>query len=199
MIKLSKWTISAGAGLAALALVPSVAAAQDLSAIKPSLPLLLKGEGSFFMPGTTHLIDAATARGGPGGQAGLAMINQMYVQFQKPLLKTHRYPIAIVHGCCLTTKSWQTTPDGRMGWDEYFVRQGFDTYMIDQVARGRSAFDATEYNEVQLGTLTPISALPPSISPPISSPGMSSVGEPPLARFRRARRQPRLIRVFGFR
>ena len=61
------------------------------------------------------------------------------------------YPIGIVHGCCLSTKSWQTTPDGRMGWDEYFVRQGFDTYMIDQVGRARSGFDATAYNMVRTG------------------------------------------------
>ena len=58
---------------------------------------------------------------------------------------------SIVHGCCLSTKSWQTTPDGRMGWDEYFVRQGFDTYMIDQVGRARSGFDATKYNMVRDG------------------------------------------------
>ncbi len=201
MIKLSKWTISAGAGLAALALVPSVAAAQDLSAIKPSLPLLLKGEGSFFMPGTTHLIDAATARGGPGGQAGLAMINQMYVQFMMPLLKTQpHYPIAIVHGCCLSTKSWQTTPDGRMGWDEYFVRQGFDTYMIDQVGRARSGFDATEYNDgADSASLTPISALPAILIATDQFAWNVFRWGTTLARLRHARRQPRLIRVFGSR
>lgn len=41
-----------------------------------------------------------------------------------------------------------------MGWDEYFVRQGFDTYMIDQVGRARSGFDAVSYNSVTYG-LTP--------------------------------------------
>ena len=78
---------------------------------------------------------------------GLHMVNQMYVQFMLPVkeAKKAHYPIAIVHGCCLSTKSWQTTPDGRMGWDEYFVRQKFDTYMMDQVSRARSGFDATAY------------------------------------------------------
>ena len=32
----------------------------------------------------------------------------------------------LIHGCCLTGKTWETTPDGRMGWDEYSVRQGSD-------------------------------------------------------------------------
>jgi hypothetical protein len=54
-------------------------------------------------------------------------------------------------------RTWQTTPDGRMGWDEYFVRQGFDTYMIDQVGRARSGFDATKYNMVRHG-ITPCDA-----------------------------------------
>jgi hypothetical protein len=46
-----------------------------------------------------------------------------------------------------------------MGWDEYFVRQGFDTYLADQVSRGRSGFDATKYNMVRNNVL-PTSALP---------------------------------------
>ena len=41
-----------------------------------------------------------------------------------------------------------------MGWDEFFVRQGRDTYMIDQVSRARSGFDAGAYNSVRYG-LTP--------------------------------------------
>ncbi len=28
-----------------------------------------------------------------------------------------------VHGCCLSSKTWETIPDGRMGWSEYFVRR----------------------------------------------------------------------------
>jgi hypothetical protein len=90
------------------------------------------------------------------------MIDQMYVSFMLPRGngngKKH-YPIAIVHGCCLSTKSWQTTPDGRMGWDEYFVRQGFDTYLIDQVGRARSGFNGLEYQRVKLGP-DPASANP---------------------------------------
>ena len=60
-------------------------------------------------------------------------------------------PVTLIHGCCLTGKTWETTPDGRMGWDEYFVRQGFPTYVIDQVARGRSATDPSTFNSIKLG------------------------------------------------
>src|SRR5262249_13231252 len=76
---------------------------------------------------------------------------QMYFAFMLPQAQNGKkhHAIGIIHGCCLSTKSWQTTPDGRMGWDEYFVRQGFDTYMMDQVGRARSGFDATAYNMVR--------------------------------------------------
>jgi hypothetical protein len=60
-------------------------------------------------------------------------------------------PITLIHGCCLTGKTWETTPDGRMGWEEYFVRHGHPTYVIDQVWRGRSAGDISAINAVKDG------------------------------------------------
>jgi hypothetical protein len=159
--KLRKNAAWASAALFAL-LMPSMATAQDLSAVQNNGPLHLKEYGNFFIPGNLATCPTVPP---PGTNSqfcsgttnpGLHMINQMYVQFMKPLAQNGKkhVPIAIVHGCCLSTKSWQTTPDGRMGFDEYFVRQGFDTYMIDQVGRARSGFDATTYNSVRYG-LTP--------------------------------------------
>jgi hypothetical protein len=141
------------AALLALSLVPTIAAAQDYPDIQSNGNLHLRGYGSGYIEGNTHAINAQTARGGFPGQPGLSMIDQMYFQFMLPQAQSGKkhVPIGIVHGCCLNTKSWQTTPDGRMGWDEYFVRQGFDTFMIDQVGRARSGFDATAYNKVRTG------------------------------------------------
>src|SRR6202171_3156766 len=64
-------------------------------------------------------------------------------------------PIVFVHGCCLSSKTWETTPDGRMGWYEYFTRKGFDTYMADQVGRARSGFDALQYQKIRYDSTTP--------------------------------------------
>jgi hypothetical protein len=89
------------------------------------------------------------------------MINQMYVQFMLPQAQNGKknYPIVFTHGCCLSAKSWQTTPDGRMGWDEYFVRNGFDTYLTDQVGRARSGFNGLQFQMVKYGAALP-STLP---------------------------------------
>jgi hypothetical protein len=136
--------------LAGLSLLPRVAAAQEFEDVKPSVGVLtLKQQGSFFIGGNTHEIPNPYAGVGAGARPGNSMINQMYVQFQKPANSNHLPPIVFVHGCCLSSKTWETTPDGRMGWYEYFTRKGFDTYMADQVGRARSGFDALQYQTVR--------------------------------------------------
>ena len=72
---------------------------------------------------------------GPGGHV---TVNQMYVRYMVPQGGDGDVPVVMVHGATLTGKSWETTPDGRMGWDEYFVRKGHPVYVPDQVGRGRS-------------------------------------------------------------
>jgi hypothetical protein len=62
-------------------------------------------------------------------------------------------PVVMVHGATLTGKTWETTPDGRMGWDEYFVRKGHPVY----VGRGRSGFNQAIYNNVRAGSVAPAS------------------------------------------
>ena len=125
-----------GVSLVLLALiVASGAAAQNKS--KNEKPLILESQGSFFVGGETKSLTApAGARGGFG--SGDITINQMYVQYQIPENGTRHVPVVMVHGCCLSSKTWETTPDGRMGWNEYFVRKGRPVYLADQVSRARS-------------------------------------------------------------
>lgn len=134
------------------------------SAANLSGPLVLKDEGSFFVGGVLEQTDAIS--GSPTGPAGLGYSNsdgikvdQMYVQFQVPQGARANIPFVMIHGCCLTAKTWEDTPDGRMGWAEYFVRNRHAVYLPDQTSRARSGFDATVINEVTLG-LKPPSALP---------------------------------------
>jgi hypothetical protein len=142
----STWRVALlGGALAAMAALPEPASAQMTG------PIMLQSEGSFFVGGQDEQSDGlAPAATGTLSPNGTWTVNQMYVQFQRPYKVSH-LPIVLIHGCCLTGKTWETTPDGRMGWYEYFVRQGFPTYVIDQVARGRSGFDMTAINEVAQG------------------------------------------------
>jgi pimeloyl-ACP methyl ester carboxylesterase len=70
------------------------------------------------------------------------MAGQIYAEFQIPKNQTHRYPIVMVHGAIQTGTNFTGTPDGRMGWAEYFLRQGYAVYVIDQPGRGRASYDA---------------------------------------------------------
>jgi pimeloyl-ACP methyl ester carboxylesterase len=118
-------------------------------------PLTIKEQGSFFVGGETKSTNLPAA--GPGGlipaQSGAITVNQMYVQYQIPLKGDRHVPVVFVHGCCLSSKTWETTPDGRIGWSEYFVRKDRPVYLADQVSRARSGFDPSGFNEVRAGTL----------------------------------------------
>ena len=76
----------------------------------------------------------------------------MYVRYMVPQGGDGNPPVVMVHGATLTGKSWETTPDGRMGWDEYFVRKGHPVYVPDQVGRGRSGFNQAVFNNVRAGS-----------------------------------------------
>ena len=117
--------------------------------------LLLKEQGSFFVGGRTVYTYALTGSTmgflGTGINTGNITVDQMYVQYQIPEGADSHVPVVMVHGCCLSPKSYETTPDGRMGWNEYFLRKHRAVYLPDQVSRARSGFDLTVYNEVKLG------------------------------------------------
>jgi len=137
----------------ALACVLGTAIGAEAQALKdvqtPDTPLVLKAQGSFFVGG--EKADQTDAELGNLGPAGHIAVNQMYVRFMVPQEGPDNVPVVMVHGATLTGKSWETTPDGRMGWDEYFVRKGHPVYVPDQVGRGRSGFNQAVFNNVRAG------------------------------------------------
>ena len=68
------------------------------------------------------------------------MQGQVYVEVLAPKDVQRPYPLVLIHGAAQTATNWMGTPDGRKGWAEYFVEQGYVVYMIDQPMRGRSAW-----------------------------------------------------------
>jgi pimeloyl-ACP methyl ester carboxylesterase len=70
----------------------------------------------------------------------MPMVGQAFVEYQIPQRQTHPFPIVMIHGGSQTGTGWISTPDGREGWAIYFLRHGYAVYVVDQVARGRSAY-----------------------------------------------------------
>ena len=138
----------AAAGLIAMASALP-AAAQEAARPAPG-PLTIEQQGSFFVGGRDVRSDTLSTL--PAyAPSGTITVDQVYVRYQVPADAGRRWPITLVHGCCLTGKTWETTPDGRMGWDEFFVRKGHPTYVVDQAWRGRSAASPAAINSVKTG------------------------------------------------
>jgi pimeloyl-ACP methyl ester carboxylesterase len=71
-----------------------------------------------------------------------AVINgkQMYVEYQIPAEVKHPFPIVLVHGGGGQGLDWMGTPDGRPGWANYLVGEGYKVYVVDRPGHGRSPF-----------------------------------------------------------
>jgi len=132
-------TKSIGTGLvAALALamiLPGAVAAQ--SGPQGRAPLVLADEGTFYAGG--HYDQEHPAR---------HIVGQVYVEYRIPAELKHPFPIVLVHGGNQSGSGWFSTPDGRPGWAAFFLRQGYAIYVVDQVARGRSAVVPEAYGTV---------------------------------------------------
>ena len=94
----------------------------------------------------------------PADASGTIIVDQMYVQYQVPL-DAKPLSLVLIHGCCLSGATWGTSPHGRMGWAQYFVRGGYPTYVVDQAGRGRSGARIDAINAFRL-SLKPRSDLP---------------------------------------
>jgi pimeloyl-ACP methyl ester carboxylesterase len=121
-------------------------------ALTPALgaePIALRDMGSFHIGGRVVEISGRPVQeivrvpGGPSSRLdpnGRFQVEQMYVQYFLPQNRKGKYPLLLWHGGGLTGASFETTPDGREGWLNMFIRKGWDVYISDAVERGRSGF-----------------------------------------------------------
>ena len=105
-------------------------------------PLVIEDQGSFFIGGAPKVTTYATVpppnAPNQANTPNQITIGQMYVQFQIPARrKAKTPPVIMVHGSSHTGACLESTPDGREGWEPYFVRHGISTYVVDQAGRGR--------------------------------------------------------------
>ncbi len=112
-------------------------------------PLVLAKQGSFFV--NEQNIPSAFPSGTGTPVAGHISLRGMYVQYQVPQARNYlAYPVIMVHGSVHTGKTYEETPDGRMGWAEYLVRFGIPVYVVDHSGRARSGFDPSPSNQAKL-------------------------------------------------
>jgi len=112
-------------------------------------PISLKEMGSFHVGGRDITITGKPVREvvfSPGGVPakvdpnGVYTVEQMYVQYFIPSDQRGKLPLLMWHGGGLTGVTYETTPDGREGWLNYFVKKGWSVYNSDAVERGRAGW-----------------------------------------------------------
>ena len=74
---------------------------------------------------------------GASAEEQATWIDQMYVQYQIPV-NSRMYPLLLVHGGGGTGCVWESTPDGRDGYQTIFLRRGYSVYTVDFPRRGRA-------------------------------------------------------------
>jgi len=119
------------------------------SAIAFADDIVLRDMGSFHIGGRIVEVSGKPVReivripGGPPSKLdpnGQYQVEQMYTQYFLPKVRNGKFPLLMWHGGGLTGVTYETTPDGREGWLNMFVRKGWDVYVSDAVERGRSGF-----------------------------------------------------------
>ena len=128
-----------------------IMASMPVLAIDAGQPLVIAEQGSFAVGGTVienHGIFNARAPADPAGQTLHG--DHAYVFYQKPV-NARKYPLVFLHGAGQFSKTYETTPDGREGFQNIFLRRGFGVYLVDQPRRG----DAGRSTIAQTITPTP--------------------------------------------
>lgn len=108
-------------------------------------PIVLESQGSFAVGGSviTNAGQYDPTKRSSEGQTFRG--DHAYVFYQKPV-HPKKMPLVFWHGIGQFSKTWETTPDGREGFQNIFLRRGYGVYLIDQPRRGnagRSTVEAT--------------------------------------------------------
>src|SRR5688572_29952982 len=111
--------------------------------------IALKSMGSFHIGGREVTISGKPVKevvftpGGPPAKIdpnGVYQVEQMYVQYFIPQDQRGTLPLLMWHGGGLSGVTYETTPDGREGWMNYFIKKGWPVYNSDAVERGRAGW-----------------------------------------------------------
>jgi hypothetical protein len=97
--------------------------------------MMIKEQGSFVVGGTVIANPGTFDPYNPTPAGQTFRGDHAYVFYQIPD-GARELPLVMWHGFGLSSKTWETTPDGREGFQNIFLRRRFPVYVIDQPRRG---------------------------------------------------------------
>ncbi|MBI2715827.1 MAG: alpha/beta fold hydrolase [Rhizobiales bacterium] len=128
--------ISSLLNAAAFVAVAATGSIRAQETTKPS-PLVIEAQGSFAVGGTVVSTPGAYNNNAPTAAGQTLHGDHLYAFYQVPQ-NARALPIVMLHGAYQSARSWETTSDGRDGFQTIFLRRGFPVYLVDQPRRGRA-------------------------------------------------------------
>lgn len=115
--------------------------------------IILEQQGSFAVGGTVlstagkfdPIKHGAFNPANQGSEGQTLHGDHAYVFYQLPA-DARKLPLVFWHGHGQSAKTWETTPDGREGFQNIFLRQRYPVYLIDQPRRGRASRSTVPVN-----------------------------------------------------
>ena len=112
-------------------------------------PLVIQAQGSFAVGGKVVRAPGTFNNNAPTADGQSLHGDHLYAFYQVPQ-DPKPLPIVMLHGAYQSGRSWETTSDGREGFQNIFLRWHFPVYLVDQPRRGRAG------NSTVAATIEPI-------------------------------------------
>ena len=114
--------------------------------LNPDGPLTIAKQGMFSSGGTVTApvagtYDATTNWLDTTRAGNTAHVDHANVLYQIPA-DSNGWPMVYLHGYGQSRMGWITTPDGRQGWADLFLRNGYSAFLVDQPRRGEAGSTA---------------------------------------------------------
>lgn len=159
---------SAGDGSSGSTNPPSENTSQTDQSASPAVPdgALVIAEQGMFSAGGTVLTSEGTfdvSNYYMSREGSTSHVDHANVFYQIPA-EASGLPMVFLHGYGQSRMGWMTTPDGREGWSDLFLRMGHSVFLIDQPRRGEAGqtsvagtistepSDQTWYTQFRIGT-----------------------------------------------
>ncbi|SUP82565.1 alpha/beta fold hydrolase [Yersinia wautersii] len=117
---------------------------------QPTKPLVIQSQGSFAAGGAVITTPGQFDPKKPLDPTGQTYHGDHASVFYQIPENPHKYPIVMLHGAGQSSRTWESTPDGREGFQNIFLRRGFSTYLVVQPRRGNAGRSMVE------GTVKPL-------------------------------------------
>jgi hypothetical protein len=109
--------------------------AANVPAAAAGKPIVIQEQGSFAVGGSVVESPGTFDRHKPDSGGQTLHGDHARVIYQIPV-KARKLPLVMWHGFGEFSRTWESTPDGREGFQTLFLRHGFPVYLLDQPRRG---------------------------------------------------------------